>query len=75
MRQVIAAIAVLSALQGCTTVTPSRVGFASPWAAAGVMSFEPERPTLPRAAAVNAEVARLLDAREHDQPDVRVVAR
>ena len=75
MRQMIAALMVVSALSGCTTVTPSRAGFATPWAAAGVMSFKPERPLPPRVDDVNAQVARLLDAQEQGQPDTRVAAR
>ena len=74
MRRVIAAFAVLSVLSGCATVTPSRAGFATPLAAAGVISFKPERPLAPKSDDVNAEVARLLDAQEI-QPDVRVAAR
>lgn len=75
MRRVIAVMAVVSVLTGCVTVTPSRAGFATPLAAAGVISFKPERPLPPRADTVNAEVARLLDAQEQGQPDTRVAAR
>jgi uncharacterized protein YceK len=74
MRRVIAVIAVMGALSGCATVTPSRAGFATPVAAAGVISFKPERPQPPRVTAVNAQVARLLDAQEQGQPEARVAA-
>jgi hypothetical protein len=75
MRQMVALIAVVNMLNACTTITPSRAGFATPWAAAGVISFKPERSLPPRADVVNEQVARLLDAQERGQPDARVAAR
>jgi hypothetical protein len=62
-------------LTGCTTVGPSHAGFATPLAAAGVISFKPERPVAPNIQDVDAQVARLLDAQERAGPETLVAAR
>jgi hypothetical protein len=64
-----------AALTGCATVGPSHAGFATPLAVAGVISFNPERPAVPNAHEVNAQVARLLDAQEPADSGTLVAAR
>jgi hypothetical protein len=56
------------------TVDAQRAGIATPWAAAGVMSFKPEASVVPRARDVNAQVARLLDRQEYAPPAEPLVA-
>ena len=67
---------VLSGLAGCVATTPEEDVVVLPFAAVGVLSFKPSRSIeSPPAARVNAQVARLLDAREKAQGQERVAAR
>ena len=70
----LAALTTMSALSGCVAmIDPDSVAVATPWALGGIMSFAPEPASEPRAEAVDAQVARLLD-RQQSGPSEQVVA-
>jgi predicted small lipoprotein YifL len=67
---------VLSGLAGCVATTPDEDVVVLPFAALGVVSFKPGRALeTPPPAQVNAQVARLLDAREEAPGQEMVAAR
>jgi hypothetical protein len=67
---------VLSGLAGCVATTPEEDVVVLPFAAVGILSFKPSRPIEPPPAAqVNAQVTRLLVAREKAQAQDIVAAR
>ena len=66
---------VLSGLTGCAVTVPEEDVVILPFAAVGVVSFKPNPPEKPRTAQVNAQVARLLDAREQAEIQELVAAR
>ena len=69
-------MATVTLATGCATVGSTR-GIATPWGAAGLHSFAPEK-SEPSARKVDAQVARLLDDAQRAQnadADVRVAAK
>ena len=74
----IAVMATVTLASGCATVGSTRA-LATPWGAAGIHSFKPDKNVSePSAQKVDAQVARLLDDAQRAQntdEDVRVAAR
>ena len=71
----IAGVVAVALLSGCATVEPGRTGVATPVGAAFVFTFKPEARLVPRAHAVNAQVARLLDQQQEGDAKPLVAAR
>jgi hypothetical protein len=68
---------VLATLTGCATVGSTHA-LATPWGAAGIHSFKPEKsdkPVEPSAKDVDAQVAALLDNAQSDDDAVRMATR
>jgi hypothetical protein len=75
IQRYIAAVVAVALLSGCATVEPGRTGIATPVGAAVVLTFKPEARVVPRAHAVNAQVARLLDHQQEVNAKPLVAAR
>jgi hypothetical protein len=72
----LALIVATSAVAAGCAATPTTSGLVTPWGAAGIHSFKPQKAPEPDATKVNRQVAQLLDdaSQATKDSDVRVAA-